>query len=75
MRNVRDRYEILGREIRLADVIEATKKAYEDKRLKFSGRYSLFTRILTEWNTKHDSLDWHRDNQPETLLFLANLLK
>lgn len=53
--------EILGREIRLADVLLALKRGHSD----VWGKY---------WNLKYDSLSWHRDNQPETVEFLAKLL-
>lgn len=53
--------QILGREIRLADVLLAFKRAHSD----VWGKY---------WNLKHDSLSWHRDNKPETIEFLVKLL-
>jgi len=72
-----------ARDIRLADVLLAihTTKAYNyfvDIRGYFWKWHN--TDIVpvhneyVKWNLRHDSLEWHRDNQPETVEWLAELL-
>jgi hypothetical protein len=70
------------RPIRLADVllaIRALEKIYatDDNgdflRLDIAGRVVSYP-APANWNLRHDSLEWHRDNQPETVEWLAKLL-
>jgi len=59
--------EIIGRHIRLADVLYATLSLVVDGK----GRKRR-TDIVEMWNLKDDNLD---HQSPETILFLDNLLK
>lgn len=74
------RYKILGRTIRLADILLAAGN-------KITGDYINDGGFLTfmkddsdepeeewEWSLRNDSLDWHYHNKPETVKFLINLL-
>lgn len=64
-------WEILGREIGLCDVLRAIEK---------NGREGVYPPELfalghpMKWSLAHDSLSWHRDNAPEVIDFLAELL-
>lgn len=68
--------------IRLADVLLAIRTlekiyATDDNgdflRLDIAGRVVSYP-APANWNLRHDSLEWHRDNQPETVEWLAKLL-
>lgn len=71
-------YTILGRDIRLADVLLAIKGKYMigtlQKDEEFKNGTEWFGEIAWDWNLRHDSLEWHRDNQLETVEWLAELL-
>jgi len=73
--------ESLGRPIRLADVLLAMpvemELHHEPSGLHFRKKYA--AGILNEnewikWDLEHDSLSWHKENKPETVEFLINLL-
>lgn len=79
--------EIAGRDFhitRLADVLLALKNSNYPYRICCNVEGANDTvligtgnRTLNEfcsWNLKNDSLEWHRDNQPETVEWIANLL-
>ena len=78
---------VLGRPIRLADVLLAIDKnpLYTKENSYFidsngnfhewftpKGRLDL--RTVANWNLHNDSLDYHYEHQPETIEFLYNLL-
>lgn len=62
----------LGRPIRIADVLLAYCDRYQDD----SGRQECLDvhDIYSRWELGHDSLEWHRDNAPEVIDWLAGLL-
>lgn len=63
------------RDIRLSDVLLALSPqstTYPDHTLIIRGRY-LFIDSIT-WDLTNDSLEWHRDNQPGTVSWLASLI-
>ena len=84
---ITDLYEILGRDIRLADVLAALTEAtlsegcplvidtagqfYDLREQTELGRLS---KIKLQWDCLHDSLSWHVENRPETVIALAELL-
>lgn len=66
------------RTIHLADVLLAIKGKYMIGTLHKDGGFKngreWFGEIAWDWDLSHDSLEWHRDNQPETVEWLAGLL-
>jgi hypothetical protein len=77
--------KILGREIRLADILLALRKTRPPYRIlidtEISGNSILIgvkedkIKNFVEWNLLNDSLSWHKDNAPETIDFLYEILK
>lgn len=73
-----------GRDIRLADVLLALTldggsrfNVITYKRGPMAGKANILRENMDRfvvWNLRHDSLEWHRDNQPETVEWLAELL-
>ncbi len=81
-----DMFEILGREIRLADVLLAVGNISSDYSIDATGRFQVWKKVglrwckdgnglALSWNLSHDSLDWHAKNAPETIEFLYSLFK
>lgn len=62
-----------SRPIRLADVLLALNKPVK-MLTKIPTVPIEVGMLLGMWNLRNDSLEWHRDNQPETVEWLANLL-
>ncbi len=81
---IRDRYEILGREILAQDVQKILPNNWymkwvgykDDPRFEFVNMKDYNKKgFKNEYCVFYDkSLEWHRDNQPETIEFLAKLL-
>ncbi len=74
------------RDIRLADVLLAISKMqdYHQLMVDWEGQFRWFGEscsryddngyLMPKWNLAHDSLAWHKENQPETVEFLIKLL-
>lgn len=74
-----ERFEVLGRPITLEDVLRALiasvdQKFHPHSPVQRNRAYQQYTlQILGKWHLGH-SLEWHRDNAPETITFLHSLL-
>ncbi len=73
--------EIIGRPIRLADVLLAIPALQRfacqqllSGRLVVAQTFEDLPNSKFVWNLSHDSLTWHYKNQPQTVEFLINLL-
>ena len=77
--------QILGREIRLADVLNAIRKIRLRNIVDFGKRFteltdidyspeSLYFFVVENWNLAQDSLYWHKEHQPKTVKWLEELL-
>ncbi len=77
----KDEVKILGTDPTLANVLRTI--GLVEKKLYFVAGITTKEvilrmydpRITSKWNLSHDSLSWHRDNQPETIEFLYEILK
>ncbi len=80
--------KILGTDPTLADVLrtietKSNRKRNGDEWMVMSSGELRYVNVLRHeikrneatWNLSHDSLSWHRDNQPETIEFLYEILK
>lgn len=78
---------ILGRDIRLADLLLMFKSLFDvgndnpilqwnniDASYDTVRIVTLNNEIKAHWNLEYDSLEWHRDNQPETVQALAEII-
>ena len=84
----KDEIRILGTDPTLADVLrtietKSNRKRNGDEWMVMSSGELRYVNVLRHeikrneatWNLSHDSLSWHRDNQPETIEFLYEILK
>lgn len=66
--------KILGRPIRLTDVLLACKREIHKRYKGYALDEIVYELVYDMWNVKHDSLDWHIKHKPETVEFIEDLL-
>jgi hypothetical protein len=71
--DMEQRWDITYRNIGIADVLRVMRKK---RRPDYSMLVSklLVTLSDCQWHLDHDSLEWHRDHAPESILFLDSVI-
>lgn len=66
--------KILGRPIRLVDILLAIEAHGLNHQIGYHNiLFNLLVKNDSLWDLRHDSLDWHYHNKPETVQFLIDL--